>query len=120
MLSGLLVLAALSQEPAAGAAADAGPQANAPPAAGAEQVDGRARVSCTVTAEGRLVDCAVISEEPAGYGFGDAALRTSKLFKMNPIGRDGRPVAGAKVVIPMVFKPPPAASGPEGGAASPR
>ena len=70
------------------------------------EVEGRATVECTVTASGTLIGCSVLSEEPADYGFGDATLRASKYFKMRPQTKDGSPVTGGIVRIPLVWKLP--------------
>ena len=51
-----------------------------------------------------MEDCKVTSETPTGYGFGAAALKLAGSFKMKPETRDGEPVAGALVTIPMPFK----------------
>ena len=64
---------------------------------------GRATLSCRVTATGTLTGCSVVSEDPADFGFGQAAMRLSKLFKMRPKTADGRPVEGASVTIPIRF-----------------
>ncbi|MGA0603009.1 energy transducer TonB [Caulobacter sp. KR2-114] len=77
-------------------------------------VEGKAVISCTVNAEGRLADCAVVSEDPPGFGFGDAAVKMSSIFKMRPKAQNGIPVGGGKVTIPIRFQlpkdaPPPAA-----------
>lgn len=37
-------------------------------------LDGEATVRCQVTPEGAPLDCEVVAEEPAGYGFGAAAV----------------------------------------------
>ena len=39
-------------------------------------------------------------------GFGEAAISLSKMFKMRPQTRDGAPVGGASIVIPLTFNPP--------------
>lgn len=65
------------------------------------QVEGRATISCTVTARGTLEGCSVVSEDPQDYGFGDATLKASKLFKMKPKTLDGSPIEGGTVRIPL-------------------
>jgi protein TonB len=67
---------------------------------------GISRIKCTVTACGTLENCEVLSEDPPGYGFGEAALGMSKLFKMRPQTKGGQPVGGATVVIPLKFEVP--------------
>jgi protein TonB len=67
---------------------------------------GRATISCTVTAKGTLSNCSVVSEDPADMGFGDAAMKMSKLFKMRPKTQDGAPVEGGQVQIPIRFQLP--------------
>jgi protein TonB len=69
-------------------------------------VEGRASISCTVDARGTLQNCSVANETPSDAGFGDAALRMSKLFKMRPMTKDGAPVDGGKIVIPIAFRLP--------------
>lgn len=66
-------------------------------------VEGHATLSCTVTASGGLEACAVVSEAPDDQEFGAAALRMAKLFKMRPMTRDGAPVSGGEVRIPIRF-----------------
>jgi protein TonB len=69
-------------------------------------VDGRATLSCTVNARGTLENCSVASEEPADQDFGQSAMRMSKLFKMRPQTKDGAPVDGGTVRIPIRFQIP--------------
>ena len=76
-----------------------------PPAARAAGVEGRAMLSCRINKEGRVEACRVVSEEPAGHGFGEAAIGLSEKFRMNP--RRGPSPAGATVQIPVSFKLPP-------------
>jgi TonB family protein len=71
-----------------------------------EGVEGRVTLRCTVDQLGSLHDCRVEGETPAGYGFGEAALGLSDGFRMKPRLEDGRPVPGAEVRIPIVFKIP--------------
>lgn len=69
-------------------------------------VDGKATLECFVNELGLLRNCKVLSEEPAGYGFGGAALAMAPFFQMTPLLSDGRPVAGGTVTIPIVWKLP--------------
>jgi protein TonB len=69
-------------------------------------LEGKATLSCTVDARGALESCSVSEETPDSAGFGDAAMKLSKLFKMRPMTRDGQPVAGGKINIPIRFQLP--------------
>ena len=68
-----------------------------------QNISGSAKLSCKVTAVGAVRDCVVLSETPSEYGFGGAALRVSKNFKMKPQTVDGQPVDGATVQVPIGF-----------------
>jgi protein TonB len=68
-------------------------------------ISGKATIACVVTDIGRLKDCKVIQEAPAQDGFGEAALAMSELFKMQPMTRNGKPVGGGKIAIPISFRP---------------
>jgi len=56
--------------------------------------NGRATFSCTVTANGKLVDCSITNEDPPDQGFGDATLKLTRIFKLRPMTRDGVPTNG--------------------------
>jgi|HubBroStandDraft_1064217.scaffolds.fasta_scaffold20098_5 TonB family protein len=77
-----------------------------PKAAARQGISGHVTMACGVLASGVLTDCKVASETPPGWLFGDTALRLASLMKMRPLTRDGVPVAGAKVIIPISFRVP--------------
>ena len=83
-----------------------------PERAKTEEGEGRATIVCTVNAGGSLVDCTVVDETPKAYGFGEAALSLSAMFRMKPKTIDGVAVDGGVITIPIIFRvPPPPALG---------
>jgi TonB family protein len=71
----------------------------------AARLPGRALIDCRVSEQGALTHCAILSEGPAGAGFGQAALAMTQAFQMSPAAENGRPVAGGRVRIPIRFMP---------------
>jgi len=67
---------------------------------------GTASIRCTVSSKGALVGCIVTGEDPAAFGFGDAALKLAKVFKLNPATADGVPVDGGVLSTRITFKLP--------------
>lgn len=66
--------------------------------------EGHATITCTVELSGLLKNCQIDSETPEGRGFGDAALKVTKVMRMRPGAVDGKPVGGLWVTIPLIFK----------------
>jgi hypothetical protein len=75
-----------------------------PKAAAKKRVDGKAIIKCQLDVQGFLQKCMVMSEEPAGLGFGEAALQLSPQFRMTPKIRGGKPVPSDDLVIPIAWK----------------
>ena len=63
---------------------------------------GTATLSCVVTVQGALRDCAVTAETPAGAGFGRAAIALTPQFHFRPTTVDGVPEE-AEINIPIRF-----------------
>ena len=55
-------------------------------------VGGGATLNCSVAANGAIQACSVVDENPAEEGFGKAALKLSKYFKMSPQTENGQAV----------------------------
>ncbi len=66
-------------------------------------ITGRVVLDCTVGADGR-VGCSVASEDPAGWGFGDASLRAARHFRVAPATSDGRATSGGRLRVPMTWR----------------
>lgn len=79
-----------------------GPLRYYPEQAWRDRVEGSAIIHCTVTLDGKLKDCKILSETPAGAGFGEAALKMSSLFVMKPARQD----VESWINIPIRFKLP--------------
>ncbi len=69
-------------------------------------IEGRATLRCTVQTSGRVDNCTVLSETPANEGFGRAATRLSRYFRISPRTVDGQAVSGALVDINLRFNLP--------------
>ena len=57
---------------------------------------GSVTVDCLVDAGGHI-SCTVVSEDPPGWGFGDATLRIARQFQVAPQTSDGRPTSGGRL-----------------------
>lgn len=83
---------------------------------------GRAIVECGVVADGSLTGCETVTEDPAGLGFGEAALTVVGVMKMSPWTKQGAPAEGARIALPIKFvmpDEPPQAAAPPAQASSP-
>jgi TonB family protein len=68
--------------------------------------EGHVRLNCKVDTHGLAETCDVVSESPAGKGFGAAALELRPTFKLVPRkGADGQPVT-ALMTLNLSFVPP--------------
>ena len=67
---------------------------------------GRSTVECAAKDSGALDQCRIVVEEPAGMGFGAAALAVSTAMRLNPWNEQAGPVGGALVRLPIVVKLP--------------
>ncbi|HYF24094.1 MAG TPA: TonB family protein [Caulobacteraceae bacterium] len=63
-----------------------------PSAALAADVEGRSVLRCRISAEGYGRDCEILSETPAGYGFGAAHLKVMEIARVRPDEWGGKPV----------------------------
>lgn len=70
---------------------------------GAKARTARVTLTCTVSIDTTVRDCRVRDETPAGQGFGEAALKASKLFRMSPKTVDGQPEDGGVINAGLVF-----------------
>jgi len=80
-----------------------------PARAAAAGLDGEATLRCDITPQIVLLNCRLKSENPAGFGFGEAALRLAKLSRPNPRAQlpasRGAPMRFTFTYSPMAITP---------------
>lgn len=64
---------------------------------------GKVGLVCLVSLEGKNGPCRITSEEPAGEGLGEVALRLAGKIEMQPATLNGQPVGGVAVRFPVRF-----------------
>ena len=69
------------------------------------EADGTTRLDCAAKLDGSLKDCRLVSEDPVGMGFGDAALKTARHLKVIPKTIDGQAVE-SQVNVSLNFRLP--------------
>ena len=75
--------------------------------------DVRVTLVCTVAGGGALSGCSVDREEPAGQGYGAAALTLSSKIRAGLWSLEGEPMVGAKVRLPLHYQLSQAAPAPK-------
>jgi hypothetical protein len=76
-----------------------------PAKAKAANVAGTAILQCAFADGGKLSGCSIASEQPAGYGFADAALSLANRFQAPAKAADGKSTKGAWVTVSVLFPP---------------
>lgn len=74
-----------------------------PAAAKQAGTSGKVLMDCLLTYDGGLKDCRVISETPAGMGFGPAALGLTRLYQLQPVV-DGQSATDGRIIVPVRFQ----------------
>jgi TonB family protein len=69
----------------------------------ARKINGSAVMSCLLTQQGALDDCRILRESPPDAGYGQTALKVARFFKFSPELRDGEPVGGGIITLPLGF-----------------
>ncbi len=75
-----------------------------PPLAARAGIAGSVILSCTIGSVGEL-NCVVVSQNPTGMGFGDAALEVARGYTAGETLDTGAPALGARVTLPVRFDP---------------
>ena len=71
-----------------------------------QEVSGRIVLECETGAAGNMSGCTVLSETPSDFGFGDAALKLSRRFRLDPKQPDGIVLEGGVIMVPIILIAP--------------
>ena len=74
-----------------------------PDAASYAGQSGYAKIMCVTQADGGMGQCSIVTEAPAGAGFGEAALKLAPQFRLSLETDTGASTAGWKITIPIRF-----------------
>jgi TonB family protein len=94
-------------------------QAAYPPAALSGKINGSVTLRCQITPKGKLAGCQAVNEDPAGYGFGEAALKLAPLYAVSPNDLKDVDLTTTRINVPIQFgafftpQPPPPPPSPE-------
>jgi protein TonB len=78
-----------------------------PPRAVYDRISGQVLLHCRITVDQKVRGCRVMKEYPRGYGFGAAALKLSKFFRIRPPAAGGVILTETRVPIPVIWENPP-------------
>ncbi|HYD85865.1 MAG TPA: energy transducer TonB [Vitreimonas sp.] len=77
-----------------------------PHAARRARIEASVNVQCRVGRNARYEECAVLSEEPLGWGFGGATLALLRRARAPSISSEGRSLIGHLIIVPVSFSLP--------------
>jgi hypothetical protein len=69
-------------------------------------IPGAAEIECIVGPKGEMKDCQVLTEAPAGLGFGEATIGAARYFRVPPTDAAGQPTVGKVVRLPLRWNLP--------------
>jgi hypothetical protein len=75
-----------------------------PPRAAQRTISGGAVLVCRISDHRTLEACEAKGQSPDGIGFGEAAIKVAGKFRLKAEQRDPRAVAGAEVVMGLIFR----------------
>ena len=67
------------------------------------EISGSATLKCNHDAQGQLSGCKVTEQSRPDKGFGDAALRLARTFRLRPTLSDGSPLTAGEITFKVPF-----------------